>query len=223
MHRRRLLGLFGAVGLSSVAGCLEALVESAEFIDRPGELEGEWTTSQASDPAENLATHRESAQSLAFLQLAMTGCDDDIVDSIDATSLAPSDATVAAPPIEVATAMNRHAAASFKDLLAKCNPTSSDHEPYLDTPAELVDDTHFEYAYLLALQTTVPLSLHIEFVGTLPGNLAYIEVSAQSSEVTSAIIVRIGAWTDPEGILVGISDASTEVYSGLYEPTSGLS
>ena len=221
MHRRRLLGLFGAVGLSSVAGCLEGLVESAEFIDRPGEVEGEWTPSQASDPAENLTTHRESAQSLAFLQLAMTGCEE-VVDSIDATKLAPLDAAVTAPPIEVATATNRHTALSFKGLLANCKPMSSDHEPYLETPADLVDDTHFEYAYLLTLMTQSPLSLHVDFVGTLPGNLAYIEVSTRPSEVTSAVVLRIGAWIDPEGILVGISDASTEVCSGLYEPTSGL-
>lgn len=219
MQRRRVLTLLTAGGLSSVSGCLDGLVESVEFIDNPGAVDGEWTPTQISDPAEHLANHRENAESLAFLQVAMTGCDDPD-NSIATTPLTPLNTDATRSHIEVATATDRHAAAPFKDLLADCTPTASDHEPYLESPTELVDNTHFEYAYLLALTSKTPLSLDVDFAGTLPGNLAYIEVSVRPGESNTTVFVRVGAWVDPEGILIGISNAGTEVPTGVYEPTS---
>lgn len=219
MQRRRLLGLLGAAGLSSTTGCLDGLVDSVEFIDRPGEVGGEWTPSLTSDPAEQLVTHRENAEAIAYLQLTMADCEGSD-DSLDTTELVPRESDDNPPPIEVATATEQPASGPFTQFLTTCTPIASDHEPYLEQPTGLVDDTHFEYAYLLTLRTTSPLTLDVDFAGTLPGNLAYIEVTVSPGEATTAAIVRVGAWADPEGILVGITADGTEVASGVYE--SGL-
>lgn len=222
MDRRAVLGGGVTIIAAAVSGCLEYFVGEDGPFDKPGARGGSWdatAVAEANGAGDLLEKHREAVDELAFASLILEGEHADRESLVD---LAPiEDTSIPPPTVGLITTEDELASISIE---AEAIVGGSAAHVY-DEPSALLDDTKLDVSYVLIIEQPGTVSenpLNLELVGTLPGSIAYAELRGDSvsegADQSYLTLVRVGAWTPPAGLIVGIqSSGSSGNTAGLFE------
>ena len=201
MQRRRLIRSVATVGAVAIAGCL------SQSDPTPRDSPIDTGAHQA---------YRAEATELAYVTLGLEGCHPSI-SGIEVHPVATTDGDVAHPSIEAGLITDFEDRSTTAITIAQCTPTSSSHDPYLETPDAFITETHLSFAYIVAVKASAAAEVSIDFVGSLDGDRAYLEVSTTPGDTEILTLARIGSPSPPSHLLIGIGDDTSPDGRDVYE------